>query len=265
MLRLVAAALLIAAVGAPAFGRERAKKEDLNLAGTYAISEGSFPDGSKYEGTVEIRERARIGGKKGDVLWALTWRIAGKEQPITGIGVLLDRAFVVAYGSSNEKGWGLEVFQPIARGTHEGWMLADDTLRGTWFMPSGSVGREGLRGSVDSYDGSYRMHGHTASSDGPANVYAGTLSIGHEGEIFNLQWDASFKKGKDSNYQGIGIEIPGFLLSVWGLSSGGGVGVYVLEDGVFKGMFGERDGIGHEKLALPAEVLGRASRFFGEE
>jgi hypothetical protein len=62
------------------------------LSGTYQIEKGVLPSGKTYSGTVEI--------SKVDDVYAVTVKTED-GKPYSGVGLLLDNTFVVAYGSSH--------------------------------------------------------------------------------------------------------------------------------------------------------------------
>lgn len=93
-------------------------------SGTYALT-GSAPDGTTYEGALELRAT-------GPETWHLTWRIAGDTTQ--GAGLSIGNRMVYGYGSGGEPGTGF--FEPQANGT----------IRGVWTQGrAGGTGRETLR------------------------------------------------------------------------------------------------------------------------
>jgi len=143
--RAIMMGLLAAAVLSPALARDTkpARVDEPDLSGTYTVALGQTPKGDAYEGVVEIQQRTRVGGKHGTILWDVTWRISSSDTPVRGIGVAVDSAFIVAYGPT--AGYGVAASSPIDVGQRQSWMLADDTIRGTWIESSGRTGTEGLR------------------------------------------------------------------------------------------------------------------------
>jgi hypothetical protein len=256
------AVVLLATIGAAASAYAKSKASDEpDLSGTYAITKGVLPDGSPYEGTLTIEPKTKLGGKHGSPLWGLTWKLSSTPDPVRGIGMWVNGAFIVAYGPDND--YGLNVFLPVKRGGRSEWMLADDTLWGMWCTPTGRSGREGLRGDLDAWSGDYRLHGHTLADGDPVQPYVGNLSVTPSGEIVHLRWTGRYTKGKDKpfEYPGIGIEVPGFLAAQWSSTGKGGVGVYVFEGETMTGLFAEDDGLGKETLSVPAEVAARVAPF----
>jgi len=252
------ATMIAAAVPVPA--KSKASKEP-DLSGTYTITEGVLPDGSSYEGTLTIEPKTKLGGKHGSPLWGLTWKLSSTSDPVRGIGMWVNGAFIVAYGPDNN--YGLNVFLPIKRGSRSEWMLDDDTLWGMWCTPTGRSGQEGLRGDVDAWSGDYRLHGHTVADGDAVQPYVGNLTVTPSGDTVHLKWSGRYTKGRDKpfEYPGIGVAISGFLAAQWSSTGKGGVGVYIFEGEQLTGVFAEDDGLGKEKLAVPAEVAARIAPF----
>ncbi|HJQ99721.1 MAG TPA: hypothetical protein VJ826_15510 [Candidatus Polarisedimenticolaceae bacterium] len=242
---LTAVALVLLPTTSPPLQAKDRWEGEPDLSGTYTITSGTLPDGTAYDGTVEIEGKTRAGGKRGMVVWAVTWKITGKD-PIHGFGVNVDGAFFVTYGDGES--YGLMVYAPI-QGGRDRWMKPDDMLRGVWVAANGANGGEGLRGNTGEWRGTYPLHGHSTAPDGSFyDTYKGRMTLEKDGEIFHAKWTGAYdKKDKPFDYDGLGFEAPGFLALTWG---GGVVGVYVInEDGTMTGMYGEKAGIGNEKLA----------------
>ena len=87
------------------------------------------------------------------------------------------------------------------------------------------------------------------------------------GETVHLRWSGKYRKGKDKpfEYPGIGIPIAGLLAAQWSNSGKGGVGVYVFEGEQMTGLFAEDNGLGKEKLAVPADVAARVAPYLSQD
>lgn len=257
----VALAIVLAAATPAAAKSKAAADDDPDLSGTYTITSGKLPNGNAYEGTLAIAPRTRMGGKHGTVLWDAVWTVSSAPDPVRGVGIFLNGAFIVAYGPAD--GYGLSVYLKIRRGGHADWMLPDDTIQGFWFRPDGTSGREGLRGDLDAWTGDYRMHGHTDAGGDTTHLYSGNLAVTPSGEIVRLRWSGRNKKGRDKgfDYGGIGLPVPGFLAAQWSFSGGGGVGVYLFDGGSMTGLFAEDGGVGQETLAVPSDVAERVAAY----
>lgn len=247
-------------VAAPAAAKSKAADEP-DLSGTYTITSGKLPNGSSYDGTLTIAPKTRMGGKHGSMLWEVTWNVSSAEQPVRGVGIFLNGAFIVAYGTGQD--YGVSVYLAISRGQRRDWMEADDTQVGYWFKSTGASGEEGLRGDRDAWSGDYRLHGHNLADGAAVRPYAGNLSVTKSGEVLNLRWSGRYLKGKDKpfEYPGIGIEVPGFMAAQWNTEGNGGVGIYVFDGAEITGMFAEDGGLGQEKLAVPPDVAERVAPY----
>jgi hypothetical protein len=251
---------LVAAM--PAWAKKSKAEAEPDLTGTYTIAAGTLPNGATYDGTLTVAPKTKMGGRHGWILWSVTWNVSSAKEPVRGIGIWLDGVFIVAYGPGD--GYGLTVYGKIARGGRAEWMLPDDTVYGSWFRPDGASGQEALRGDLESWNGDYRMHGHTAAGGDMVKPYYGNVSITPTGDIVHLRWTGRDKKmGKDKgfDYGGLGLPAPGVLVAQWSLNGGGGVGFYVFEGDTMTGLFAEDEGLGRETLVVPPEVAERLAPF----
>ncbi len=249
-------ALLLVAPGVPARDRKSEAKPDpaLDLTGTYTIAEAALPDGTSYSGELAIE---RMSSQYTEELWSLERRVAGRDEPLRGVGTVIEGFFFVAYGTGDD--YGLSVFLPIAEGDWKEWMQGEDNVQGMWFNAAGAFGQEGLRGSVDPYQGSYRVHGHTKVGERPSGFYDGTLEVTPEGEVLRLAWKWKYADGTESEVSGIGMEVPGLLLGAWGPAGDSAVGAYTIESDRLRGLVASTGGVSNETLLMPERVAPPAS------
>lgn len=251
---LIALVLLLVAPGATARDKKSKAKQDgpLDLTGTYTIAAARLPDGTGYSGALAV---VRKSSEYTADLWTLERRLDGRDEPLWGVGTVIEGVLLVAYGTGDD--YGLSVFAPIAEGDWKEWLQAGDNLQGAWFNSAGAFGQEGLQGAVDAYQGSYRVHGHSKISDRPSQFYDGTLEVTPQGEVLRLVWKWKYADGTESEVSGIGIEVPGLLLGAWGPAADTGVGAYVIEGDRLRGLVASEGGVSNESLMMPPEVAAR--------
>ncbi|MBI3450373.1 MAG: hypothetical protein HY049_15840 [Acidobacteria bacterium] len=262
LFRALTAALVLLLVASPSLAKSKHEDDEPDLTGSYAITKAQIPSVGEFTGTLEIKQGKRLGDKKhGMIMWDLTWKIAGSDRTIHGFGVMINDALIAAYGPGDD--YGLSVYYKIPRGGRQEWMIADDTLEGMWFNPKGFMGEEGLRGSLESWDGAYRLHGHTSGSDGPSHPYDGKVEMTTDDVLVHMRWTGTYRKGIDKPfaYDALGLAIPGGLLvAAWGPEKEIAVGTFLFEGKELTGIHAESGGTGMQKLTIPDDVAARRVR-----
>lgn len=176
--------------------------------GTWKISNAKAPNGSTYQGTVEISKLRNAH--------LLSWQTTAGNY--SGVGIAKGSAIYTGYGINID--YGVVVYE----------LKADGSLDGVWSTnkSAGMTGTEKVAGGK-ALNGTYDILGTNAGSNSP---YRGSLTIKKTGTVYSLQW-----KVGSAIYNGVGI-LEGNTLAVgWGFGAAFGVVRYHVNGGTAKGVW----------------------------
>lgn len=176
--------------------------------GAWKISNAKAPNGSTYQGTVEISKLRNAH--------LLSWQTTAGNY--SGVGIAKGSAIYAGYGINID--YGVVVYE----------LKADGSLEGVWSTnkSAGMTGTEKVAGGK-ALNGTYDISGTNAGSNSP---YRGLLTIKKTGTVYSLQW-----KVGSTMYNGVGI-LEGNTLAVgWGFGAAFGVVGYHVKGSVAKGVW----------------------------
>jgi len=216
----------------PAYSEEEDEQPGAAAAGLapdpigtfYEVTQGTEPDGHRYQGTLEVTHQGAVVHLRWDL---------GASGTVTGIAVPRDGKLYAGW-SSNSAVAGVSVYD-----------VDGGRLVGAWAtMNSGeAVGEEVLEGS-DTLGGQYKIA--SGKLPGSGQVYGGTVSIAPTSETFDVRWSI----GADG-YRGVGIRTGSVLVVGWAPgTAGAGVSVYDVTQESLKGVWAAPGSaqLGHEEL-----------------
>ncbi|NEQ28759.1 MAG: tetratricopeptide repeat protein, partial [Microcoleus sp. SIO2G3] len=185
------------------------RQADVNIEGTWTITEAKTLEGRNYSGTVAIQPIGQIYG--------LSWQTSARKQ--LGVAFFEDGHLFAGWSTDEAATYGLVVYKIGKNGT----------LNGKWVYPNNGVeiGTEtATGGKPNQIEGDYQVTGKNPDGVGE---YNGVLNIRKTGDTYDVIWNVG------TSYRGVGIRSGDWLVVSWGEHGQFGVADYVINGDTLSG------------------------------